>query len=742
MRPPEVADLYGAAGDAEVLVVGAGIGGLACAVALSRAGFDVRVTEQAEELREIGAGLQLAPNAVKALCHWGLEEAVAAVSVVSQSVEYFDLDTGEHLFSSVLGLAAAARYGAPVHQIHRADLLGILADVLPAGTVTLGRRATDFDVRDSGVTVRFADGGTMQTQLLVGADGLRSPIRQQLARPEPPRYTGTVGWRGLLTRERAEALGFGHACYCYLGRGRSIVLYWLRSGEVLNVIGFVPVDEIQRESWTESGDVDSFRRSFATAHPRVRRLVGSVESAFITGVYDREPLDVWTDRRVTLLGDAAHPVAPYLAQGAGQAIEDAAVLSAALSAQRGPTDSRSWTGAAASAALTHYERTRRPRTTKLQAVARATESFWHERDPEQIHARNGRFRGITRIDPLGETVWSWLFDYNPVTQSYDTSASRSAGITSSREYHRLARAGSQQAMEAWRGAFTPGDYAAGWKGLRRAYERMLTTVCSPAPGVCTEHVDAGGVPALWVRPQGRHPANPVVVLYLHGGGYIGGAAAAGIDLAARLADAVNGQALAVDYRLAPESPYPSALDDAMCALRWLVERTEHETKIILAGDSAGGALAACAALRARDEELPPVAGVYAMSPLADLSLGSPSIDEREGTDAAVSRDLLTDMSACYLQGRDPQDPYASPAFGEFRGTPPLLVHAAANEGLVNDATRLVERVVATGGNATLRLYDDEVHAFQLFRFSPDAAEALAEFGRFAHSWLNRTAPAG
>jgi len=338
-------------------IVGGGIGGVAAGLALTRAGATVQMFEQADELREIGAGLQLGANAMKALRAWGLEDAVSAKAVASRSIKYFDLETGAALLETPLGRRAAERYGAPMLQIHRADLLEILAGALPAGALRVASPVARVVQNDREAPIVLDDGERRDFDAVIGADGYKSGVRTQLFGELPVRFTGTVGWRLMLSRQDGERLGFEHSCYCYLGRGRSIVVYWLRSGELLNVIGFVPAGEVHRESWTESGDIEGFRRSFAGAAPALQDLIDTPDSAFITGVYDRDPTPAWTVGRISLLGDAAHPLASYLAQGACQAIEDAAVLARALT-DRSP--------ATVPQALVHYEDLRRPRTTKVQ----------------------------------------------------------------------------------------------------------------------------------------------------------------------------------------------------------------------------------------------------------------------------------------------------------------------------------------------------------------------------------------
>ncbi|WP_050897093.1 alpha/beta hydrolase fold domain-containing protein [Patulibacter medicamentivorans] len=707
-----------------VAVVGGGIGGAAAALALTRAGVNVRLFEQAPQLTEIGAGIQLGANAVKALRHWGLEDEITACSVASKSIEYYDLETGEHLFRTPLGQQAADRYGAPMLQIHRADLLNVLVDALPEGTFLLDRPVAGVEQDETGATVRCVNGETFRADAVIGADGLKSRTREQLFGSAEPRFSGTLGWRLMLTREEAERLGFEHRCYCYLGRGRSLVLYWLRSGELFNIIGFVPATEVQRESWTTSGDTSEFIRSFAGAAPELDALLHAPDSAFITGVYDRDPLETWTRGRVTLMGDAAHPLAPYLAQGACQAIEDAATLGAVLGGAR-PAD--------VEAALQEYERLRRPRATKVQMAARAAEDFWHQDDDAQILARNGRFKGITKLDPLGESVWSWVFDYDPVASGYAAS-NRSTGVETVRADHAMRRPEAQQTLEAWRRAITPLDVGKGWLGIRAAYERFLLEAAPADSATKVEEVKTGDVVSHWVRPGGSDAAGGCpVVLYLHGGGYIAGSAKAGANMAERLAAAAGGATLMVEYRLAPETPYPGALEDVLSAYRWLLDQGQDASNVILAGDSAGGGLAVAAALRVRDQGLEAPAGIYCMSPFADLALTSPSIDEFEGRDAAVNRDFLTDMSGSYLHGQAPDDPNASPVYADLSAMPPMLVHVAAEEALRDDGVRLVERAERAGVDARLTVFDDAVHAFPLFPFSPDAPAALDEFAGFVQS---------
>jgi salicylate hydroxylase len=696
-----------------VLIVGGGIGGVAAALALARAGIDVEVLEREPVLGEIGAGVQISANGTKALRHLGLEPALPRVGIAPSLVSFADMTSGRELFRSPLGPEAAEHYGAGFFQMHRADLLRLLADALPAGVVRLGARVTGVRLGEREVTALLDDGSEVHGDALVGADGLRSHVREVLLAPEQPEFIGTLGWRALIERSVAEPLGLERWCYAWLGPQRSMVVYWVRGGELVNLVGFVPAQEVRRESWVTSGDVEGMRRSFAGCCPQVSDIVAAVSEAFITGVFHRAPLERWTVGRATLLGDAAHPPLPFLAQGACQALEDAVVLGECL---------RGCTPAEAPGALARYERLRRPRTTKVQAVAAAAERFWHQTDPMQIRARDGRFRGIARVDPFTETVWGWLYHHDPAAAVADSEQPR--GLATATDERVLRRPQARRAFALWRDALTPADHAGGWNGLRAGYERFLREGFPAPDGIVSRALEGSPVPGRSIAPAGG-AQTARVALHLHGGGYMLGSAGASQELAARIAAALRGSCVVCDYRLAPEHPFPAASDDALAAYRWLLEDGHDPADIVLTGESAGGALAVITAMRAREQGLPAPAAVHAVSPFADLALTSPSIDAHEGRDPAVGRDLLTDLSGSYLQGHDPRDPLASPVYGDLAGLPPLVVHAAAEEALTDDAVRLAARAEECGVPVELRLVPDTVHAFVLFAFLEEAGEVLA-----------------
>ncbi|MDQ1488107.1 MAG: hypothetical protein QOJ23_621 [Actinomycetota bacterium] len=702
-----------------VIVAGGGIGGLTCAVALRQAGIEVTVVEQAAALDEVGAGIQLSANGIAVLGRLGLEEALAATGIRPESFEFLDLETGELLVQLPVGDLHTERYGHRFYQLHRADLLDVLAGAVPTEVLRLGSRVAHVDQDAAGVDVKLASGEVLRGDALIGADGIHSAVRQQFHGAGDPVFAGLLSWRALIPEERLRPLGLERRCYIWSGPGRSIVSYWVRRGELHNFLGTVPATEVHRESWTDSGDISELIASFAGSEPRAAALVEAVDSAFITGLYYRDPLPEWGGGRVTLLGEAAHAMLPFLAQGACQAIEDSWIL-ARLLAPCGPAE--------IPAAFRAYEQRRRPRTMKVQAAARAMVKQLHEPDRTQIRARNGRWRGMVQIDPASETVWGWLYAYNAITEA-DRPLDRVLGITPAYEGAQMARPESHRAFDQWRSAFSAEDIARGVTGLRDGYDRFLRTNF-PAPDILeATPADVGGAKALWVTPPGEAP--PLTLLHFHGGGYILGSAAASIDLAGRLAGAAGARALVVDYRLAPEHPYPAALDDALAAYRGLIAAGTDPRQVLLCGESAGGGLAVAVALALRAAGDPLPAGVVALSPFTDLTVRGPSIDEFAGLDPAASRELLVFFAGSYFQSHDPTDPGVSPLYGDFSGMPPLLVFAATGEVLVSDATRLAERARSAGVDVTLELADDSVHVYPLFDFLPETARAMEVLASFA-----------
>ncbi|WOA30165.1 alpha/beta hydrolase fold domain-containing protein [Alloalcanivorax xenomutans] len=700
-----------------VLIVGAGIAGLTAAIALRHKGIDATIVEQAHKLTEIGAGIQIAANGSVVLRELGLESKVAAKSVLPQSFDMRDIRTGKQLWEVPLGDAGAQRWGAPLYNIHRADLIDILAGQLSPESLHLGRHCTGFEQDDHGVTLQLDDGETLHGDVLIGADGIHSVIREQLFGADEVQFSNILMWRALIPAERLKEVDLPERGNYWFGPGRTLITYWIRPQNLYSILASVPSGEVRRESWSEDGDIEELRASFSDLEPRAQAMMDQIDSAFITGMFYRDPIERWTDGRVSLMGDAAHPMVPFLAQGACQGMEDAWVLATMLERHRDNP----------AAGLTEYEQRRRPRTTRVQSGARAMVKMVHESDSERIKARNGRWKGMQHIDPMSEATWSFVWEYN-VLKEVDRPAGEVLGLSATREAKMMERPESQRAFDLWKSAFTPEDVARGHDGMREGYERFLTTHFPVAENVPVEEAELGGVPAFRVGAAG---AGAPVVLHFHGGGYMLGSARGSLEYATRLATAVGGECLTVDYRLAPEAPYPAALDDAVDAYRGLVRAGIAPSRILLSGESSGGGLALALGLALKMAGDPLPAGIVAICPFTDLTLSGASIKDFAGEDPAAHRDTLALMAASYFQEHEPRDPLVSPLFGDLSSLPPLFLSAVEGESLLSDCVRLHDRARAAGVDVTMTTVRDSVHVYTLFPFLPETQSTLKALGEWA-----------
>jgi len=714
-----------------VIIVGAGIGGLCAALALRHHGIDAVVLEQAERLTEVGAGIQIASNGALLLRELGVEADLAAVATQPDAFDYRDLATGRRLYFAPLGPEAARRYGAPMYNVHRADLIDILASRLPASAIRLGAKVAGIGQNADRAWVDLAGGERVEADVVVGADGIHSVVRAALRGPEKTQFANILMWRALIPAHKLEGLPLPVRGNNWFGPGRTVISYWVRP-DLYSILASVPADEVHRESWTTSGDVEELRRSFQGAEPTVTALLEQVETSFITGMYYRDPIEQWSSGRITLMGDAAHAMVPFLAQGACQSIEDAWTLAVTL-ARKGDVGSN----ASIADRLLEYERRRQPRTTRVQAGARAVVKMAHEADPERIRVRNGRWKGMARIDPLAETSWAFVWAHDE-RQAAQQPPDEVVGIANARQGRRMERPESQRAFDIWKSTFSPEDVARGHDGMREAYDRMLRKHFPAPRDVALEKIELDGVQALRADAA-EAPANAAerpTVLHFHGGGYVLGSASSSLEYAHRLAAAVGGSCYTVDYRLAPEHPYPAAIDDALDAYRGLLATGVPSRQIILSGESSGGGLALALAIAIRGAGLPAPAGVFAISPFADLTLSDPSVLARSGDDPAAHRDSLSLLGASYFQGHEPTDPLVSPLYGNLHGLPPLYLATAAGEVLQTDTMRFAERARASGVDTTLRVVEDSVHVFTLFPFLPEAQRTMRELSGWSRQVMD------
>ncbi len=392
----------------DVLIIGAGIGGLAAGVALARAGRRVTVCERAASLTEVGAGLQLGPNAGHVLTALGLDAAFAPVEVRPEGVRLQLGVSGATIATVPLGETARARYGAPYRVIHRADLVAVLAQALhaqaPDALVTNAELIACLQ-DDQGVTAVFADGAERRAAVLIGADGLRSTVQALLLRPQEPRFTGHAAWRGVVPASALERFTHPMEVVAAFGPHRHWVSYPIRGGALINFVAVTEVPRWREEAWSVRGDLTALRNAFAGWAAPASHVLNAAESVNLWAIADRAVLPRWTDGRVALLGDAAHPMPPFLAQGAGQALEDAAALATAL---------RHVASTDIPQALKAYERRRRGRAERVRAASTANGQLYHRRGRlAQALSYAPIWAAAQLVPQAGLMRYDWLYGHDP-----------------------------------------------------------------------------------------------------------------------------------------------------------------------------------------------------------------------------------------------------------------------------------------------------------------------------------------
>jgi len=388
----------------KALVAGAGIGGLVAAAALIRQGFDVTVLEQAPQLGEVGAGLQVSPNAVKVLRGLGLEAGLKDIACVPEAFCGYDWDTGQELYRTPLGGTHDRLYGAGYYQAHRADLHRLIASAVPANRVRLGARIIAASQDQTGVMVTLANGEVLRGDVLIGADGIKSVVRDAIGGAQPPHYTGMTAFRGLIPADRVPAGMIDRIAANWQGPRGHVIHYYLRRYELVNIVAVMELDSWTEESWTLPVSSDEMLALFDGWHPTVLHLLRSIEQPFRWGLYGRAPTQDWGLGRITLLGDAVHPMVPFLAQGAAMAMEDGYVLAGVLGRYQDDP----------AAGLRAYERARRDRANAVQQGSLDRARTVHEPDPVKRAERNRAYAELNRQDPE-KTMHraEWIFAYDP-----------------------------------------------------------------------------------------------------------------------------------------------------------------------------------------------------------------------------------------------------------------------------------------------------------------------------------------
>jgi 2-polyprenyl-6-methoxyphenol hydroxylase-like FAD-dependent oxidoreductase len=393
-----------------VAVIGAGIGGLCAAVALSRRGIRVTVLEQASELKPSGASIDVGPNAIRLLDALDLGAAVRAVSVRPDTIELVRWEDGTCLLSAPHGAAAEAHFGAPLLDVLRPDLHLVLADALAPDTIALDSQVDDVVEKNGSAAAVLADGRRIDADVIVAADGIRSTIRQRLVGSDDPVFSGTVVYRGVVPREHVAELQPPRLNRYWLGPRRHAVAYWIAAGRLLAVNAAIQEADWARESWTDEAPKSEVLPYFEGWHEPLLERFRQTDSFLRGAVFVRRPLDHWSFGRITLLGDAAHAMEPFQAQGAAQAIEDAFVLAECLAAveRDGVAD-----------ALRRYENVRMSRAAELQASSSSAAGRFYLPDGEEQQARDAEYRTLLDRLPWGHRQPIWEYDVRDALGTVD-----------------------------------------------------------------------------------------------------------------------------------------------------------------------------------------------------------------------------------------------------------------------------------------------------------------------------------
>ena len=375
-----------------VLIVGGGIGGLTAALALSRAGHSVQLYEQAPAFGEIGAGIMLTPNATRVLRHFGLGAALDRSGMRPPASRYRRFDDAALMGDAPLADVMESAHGAPWLHIHRSDLLdALLAAVRKQGGTDLyaGHRATGCAQAGAGATVQFGNGASAAGDLLVACDGMRSTVRAQLAEFAEARFRGQVAWRALAPAGGLPERVSDRASVVWIGEDRHIVQYVLRGGSLVNYVAIAAQQEWAEEGWNRPAGLEEVQREFAGWHEDVQSLLSATPpgALYKWGLFDRDPLEQWVYGRIALLGDAAHPMLPFMAQGSAMAIEDAAVLARCLEAFDD-----------LEVALSRYQAVRGERTARVILQSRAQTNLYQ------------RLTGDKKRQRAASTEWVYGFD--------------------------------------------------------------------------------------------------------------------------------------------------------------------------------------------------------------------------------------------------------------------------------------------------------------------------------------------
>jgi salicylate hydroxylase len=389
-------------------IIGGGIGGVALARSLDAAGVDYHLFEKASAFGEVGAGVQMTPNAVKVLEALDLGDDLRRMGFLPEAMVGRNWQTGQELFRTPLKTTCPALFGAEFYHVHRADLHAALCQDIPADRATLGAQCTGIAHEGDSAVATFSDGSRFEADLIVGADGIHSVARDALWGREPAHYTGHMCWRGLVKVDRHPLPFVSPDAAFWMGPKGHVVTYYVKGGAAVNIVAVNENSDWVEESWTVKSTQQELLNGFAGWHEDLVELFQRTDphQIYKWGLFDRDPMARWSKGRVTLLGDAAHPMLPFLSQGAAMAIEDGYVLAQALA----------HFGADVPAALGAYEAERRPRTARVQLEARERGRTYHMSSPEELKKRDREYKAEQARNPNAVGIKAeWVYQYDATT---------------------------------------------------------------------------------------------------------------------------------------------------------------------------------------------------------------------------------------------------------------------------------------------------------------------------------------
>lgn len=392
-----------------IAIAGAGIGGLCAGLALAQRGFTVSVYEQSSVLAEVGAGLQLSPNAMHVLSALGVAEQLRLLAFEPQAAVMRHYKTGKQYFSMPLATSCCKKYGAGYLHIHRADLYQVLHQAcLKQGVViNLGYSLLSYQHLNKQVEVKFNNGQQITADMLIGADGIKSKVQNCMLGESNADFTGQVAWRGTVAANKLPKDLIKPNANLWVGPGKHFVSYYLRGGDLVNFVAVQERKDWCKESWNEAGDIQQLQSAFAGWHPEVTELLEATQHCFLWALFDRKPLNQWVDNQVALLGDACHPMLPFLAQGAAMAIEDSYTLANCLTTEKNIAK-----------ALQNYQGLRLTRTSQVQIKARKNASLYHMKSPLD-RVKLAVLEALSKVglsQKLASCQLDEIYAYNIVTQ--------------------------------------------------------------------------------------------------------------------------------------------------------------------------------------------------------------------------------------------------------------------------------------------------------------------------------------